>query len=193
MRLGQLSMSAGAMVERWMSASDWVAKTTETFFLRRVFSHSRMRPAKSGIIEKHPRLIQDEQVGGSVEALPPGDERGKSGPAAPRSAVHQLLHLKALHSGLAQADRDRHPAAARRDPPRCRAAGPGADDSIAAARRAGERALLDAGRCARLAERRPDGIPSLPGSISTPSCARRPAIHSAAQARVPSSSMRASG
>ena len=31
-----------------VSASDWVANTTATFFLRSVFSHSRMRSANSG-------------------------------------------------------------------------------------------------------------------------------------------------
>jgi hypothetical protein len=46
MRVGQLSMIAGAIAEPSMSARDWVAKTTEAFFLRRVFSHSRIWPAK---------------------------------------------------------------------------------------------------------------------------------------------------
>ena len=45
-RVGQLSMMAGAMALPSMSASDWVAKTTEAFFLRSVFSHSRSWPAK---------------------------------------------------------------------------------------------------------------------------------------------------
>jgi len=36
-RVGQLSMIAGAIAEPSISASDWVAKTTEAFFLRRVF------------------------------------------------------------------------------------------------------------------------------------------------------------
>src|SRR5882672_7658454 len=44
-RVGQLSMIAGAIAEPSISASDWVAKTTEAFFLRRVFSHSRSWPA----------------------------------------------------------------------------------------------------------------------------------------------------
>ena len=42
-------MMAGAIEELEMSASDWVAKTTETFFLRNTFNHSRMRAAKSGL------------------------------------------------------------------------------------------------------------------------------------------------
>ncbi|MNJ67142.1 hypothetical protein D3C77_632850 [compost metagenome] len=48
MRLAQLSMIAAAMLESLMSASDWVAKMTLTFFLRRVLSHWRMRAANSG-------------------------------------------------------------------------------------------------------------------------------------------------
>ena len=49
MRVGQLSIRAGAMVERSMSARDCVANTTATFFLRKVFSHSRMRAANSAL------------------------------------------------------------------------------------------------------------------------------------------------
>jgi hypothetical protein len=45
--VAQLSTIAGAIAEFWMSASDCVANTTETFFLRSVFSHSRSRAAKS--------------------------------------------------------------------------------------------------------------------------------------------------
>src|SRR3546814_4994183 len=52
MRCGQDSISAGAMLLPAMSASDWVAKTTATFFLRSVFSQSRMRPANSGLSRK---------------------------------------------------------------------------------------------------------------------------------------------
>jgi hypothetical protein len=40
-RVGQLSMMAGAMALPSMSASDCVAKMTEAFFFRSVFSHSR--------------------------------------------------------------------------------------------------------------------------------------------------------
>jgi hypothetical protein len=52
MRCGQLSITAGAIVLSVISASDWVAKMTATFFLRSVFSHSRMRAAKSGSSRK---------------------------------------------------------------------------------------------------------------------------------------------
>ena len=41
-RVGQLSMMAGAMAEPSISESDCVAKMTEAFFLRSVFSHSRI-------------------------------------------------------------------------------------------------------------------------------------------------------
>ncbi|KAK0360102.1 hypothetical protein LTR94_028629 [Friedmanniomyces endolithicus] len=44
-----LSMIAGAIGLFSMSASDWVAKTTDAFFLRRVFSHSRSWAAKAGL------------------------------------------------------------------------------------------------------------------------------------------------
>ena len=40
-RVLQLSMMAGAIGDRSMSDSDWVAKTTLAFFLRSVLSHSR--------------------------------------------------------------------------------------------------------------------------------------------------------
>ena len=46
MRVGQLSMMAGAMALPSMSASDWVAKMTEAFFFLSVFSHSRNCPEK---------------------------------------------------------------------------------------------------------------------------------------------------
>src|SRR3546814_5843962 len=48
MRCGQLSMMAGAIDDPAMSARLCVAKTTETFFLRRTLSHSRIRAANSG-------------------------------------------------------------------------------------------------------------------------------------------------
>jgi len=43
-RVGQLSMIAGAIAEPSMSESDWVAKMTDAFFFRSVFSHSRSWP-----------------------------------------------------------------------------------------------------------------------------------------------------
>lgn len=52
-RVGQLSMMAGAIAEPSMSDSDWVAKTTLAFFLRRVFSHSRSWPAKPSSSATH--------------------------------------------------------------------------------------------------------------------------------------------
>ena len=63
MRCGQLSMMAGAIVLFAMSASDWVAKTTATFFLRSTFSHSRMRAAKSGLSRKTQASSRMRSVG----------------------------------------------------------------------------------------------------------------------------------
>ena len=47
-RVGQLSMIAAAILLPSMSESDWVAKTTDAFFFRSVFSHSRSCCAKAG-------------------------------------------------------------------------------------------------------------------------------------------------
>jgi hypothetical protein len=63
MRVGQLSISAGAIAERSMSASDWVANTTATFFLRRVLSHSRMRAANIGSSRKVQASSSTSRVG----------------------------------------------------------------------------------------------------------------------------------
>src|SRR5271155_4694792 len=62
-RLGQLSMIAGAIEERWISAKDWVAKTTETFFLRNVLSPSRMRLANIGSSKNPQASSKMSQVG----------------------------------------------------------------------------------------------------------------------------------
>jgi hypothetical protein len=48
-RVGQLSMIAGAILLLSTSASDCVAKTTDAFFLRKVFNHSLSWAAKSGL------------------------------------------------------------------------------------------------------------------------------------------------
>src|SRR3546814_4439192 len=48
MRLAQLSMIAGAMLESLMSASDCVEKMTLTFFFLSVLSHCRIRAANTG-------------------------------------------------------------------------------------------------------------------------------------------------
>ena len=46
LRLEDYALLAGAIAEPSISDSDWVAKMTEAFFLRSVFSHSRNCPAK---------------------------------------------------------------------------------------------------------------------------------------------------
>ena len=69
MRWGQLSMIAGAIEEPAMSASDCVAKTTETFRFRSTFSHSRMRAAKSGLSRIDPGLVEHQQRRPSIEPL----------------------------------------------------------------------------------------------------------------------------
>jgi len=48
MRVGQLSTMAGAMALVSISARLWVAKMTDAFFLRSVFSHSLSCCAKAG-------------------------------------------------------------------------------------------------------------------------------------------------
>ncbi len=53
-------MIAGAIWLSAISLSDWVAKDTATFFLRSVFSHSRMRSGRNnGSSRNRPGLIQD--------------------------------------------------------------------------------------------------------------------------------------
>ena len=79
-RVGQLSMIAGAIAEPSISASDWVAKMTEAFFLRSVFSHSRSCPAKLVIIEREPAFIDDQQGRPAVEpVLDAVEQIGKHG------------------------------------------------------------------------------------------------------------------
>src|SRR3546814_7949782 len=48
MRLAQLAMISGAMLESLMSASDCVEKMTLTFFFLSVLSHCRIRAANTG-------------------------------------------------------------------------------------------------------------------------------------------------
>ena len=49
--------------DRSMSARDWVANTTATFFLRSVFSHSRMRAANSGSSRNSQASSRTSRVG----------------------------------------------------------------------------------------------------------------------------------
>ena len=98
MRVGQLSTMAGAILLPSISDSDWVAKTTEAFFLRSVFSHSRSCWAKAGIVEDEPALVDDEQRGPSVESSLDaveqiGEDRGRG------RGADQALGLEGLHGG----------------------------------------------------------------------------------------------
>ncbi len=54
---------AGAMLEPWMSASDCVAKMTDTFFLRSVLSHWRMRVANAGLSRNNQASSRISKVG----------------------------------------------------------------------------------------------------------------------------------
>ena len=69
MRVGQLSTIAGAIGLLSMSESDWVAKTTEAFFLRKRLQPFAQLTRESGIVEDEPALVDDEQGRPSVEAL----------------------------------------------------------------------------------------------------------------------------
>ena len=62
-------MMAGAMALPSISASDCVAKMTEAFFLRSVFSHSRSWPAKPSIVEREPAFVDDEERRPAVEPI----------------------------------------------------------------------------------------------------------------------------
>ena len=47
--LGVINLAHGSMFMIGAYTAYWVAKTTETFFLRSTFSHSRIRAAKAGL------------------------------------------------------------------------------------------------------------------------------------------------
>jgi len=61
-------MMAGAMALPSMSASDCVAKRTEAFFLRSVFSHSRSW-REPMIVEREPAFVDDDECGTAVEPI----------------------------------------------------------------------------------------------------------------------------
>ena len=96
-RLAQLSITAGAMLESLMSASDCVANMTLTFFLRSVLSHWRMRAANTGS-SRNSRFIEDQQRGRAVEAFIEAGEQVAQHGQHRRLAVHQFFHLEALHA-----------------------------------------------------------------------------------------------
>ena len=95
MRVGQLSISAGAIDDRSMSASDWVAKTTATFFLRSVFSHSRIWAANSGSSRKSQASSRISSVGAAGEsALEAMEEVGQHRRDDGLGCCHQVFHLE---------------------------------------------------------------------------------------------------
>ena len=84
-----------------MSASDWVAKTTQAFFLRSVFSHSRSWPAKPSIVEGEPAFVDDEQGRAAVEpVLDAVEEIGEHGGRG--AGADQPFGLEGLDVGLAE-------------------------------------------------------------------------------------------
>ena len=84
-----------------MSDSDCVAKTTEAFFLRSVFSHSRSCCGESGVVEDQPALVDDEQGRPAVEAaLDAMEQIGQHGRRG--AGADQAFGLERLHVRLAQ-------------------------------------------------------------------------------------------
>ena len=95
-----------------MSESDWVAKTTEAFFLRSVFSHSRSWPAKPAIVERQPAFVDDEQRRAAVEpAFDAMEEIGEHGGRG--GGADQSLGLERLDVRPRRAARPRHRAGGR--------------------------------------------------------------------------------
>ena len=102
MRVGQLSISAEAMVERSMSASDWVANRTATFFLRKVLSHSRMRAANSASSRKVQASSRISSVGRPSKRLQAVEQVGQDR-SDQRLVLHQRFHLEVQHVGDGEA------------------------------------------------------------------------------------------
>ena len=71
MRCGQLSMIAGAMLLPAMSASDWVANTTATFFLRSDLQPLADARREQGIVEEQPGLVEDAAASAVRRTAPP--------------------------------------------------------------------------------------------------------------------------
>ena len=102
MRLAQLSMIAGAMLERCTSASDWVAKTTDDVALAQRLQPLADAPGEGRIVEEHPRFIEHQQRRRAVEALLEPAEQIAQHRQHRGAPVHQLFHLEALHRRIAQ-------------------------------------------------------------------------------------------
>ncbi len=92
-------MMAGAILESLMSASDCVAKITDTFFLRSVFSHWRMRAANTGS-SRNSHASSRTAVLGHRQGVPRTREQIAQHGQRSRLAVHQFFHFERLHVGL---------------------------------------------------------------------------------------------
>ena len=102
MRVGQLSMIAGAMALPSMSASDWVAKMTRGVLLPQRLQPFAELPGEAAIVEREPALVDDEQRRPAVEPVLDaveqiGEHRGR------RAGADQALGLEGLDVGLAEA------------------------------------------------------------------------------------------
>ena len=87
---------AGAMLLPSMSDSDCVAKTTEAFFLRSVFSHSRSCWAKAGSSRtSQPSSMMSERRPAVEAALDAMEEIGQHGGRC--AGADQALGLEGLH------------------------------------------------------------------------------------------------
>ena len=101
-RLAQLSMIAGAMLESLMSARLCVAKMTRDVLLAQRLEPLADARGKHRVIEEQPRFIEDQQRGRPVEAFIETRKEVMQHGHDGGLAVHQLLHLEALHVGHAQ-------------------------------------------------------------------------------------------
>ena len=99
MRVGQLSTMAGAMVERWMSASDWVANTTPTFFLRRRLQPLADARREHRIVQEDPGLIQHQQRRPTIEPRLQAVEQVGQDRQHHALGVEQVPHLEGLETG----------------------------------------------------------------------------------------------
>ena len=87
MRVGQLSTMAGAMAERWMSASDCVAQRLQPLADAR---------CEHRVVEEHPGLVEDEEGRTAIELrLEPVEQVGQHRQHH-AARVKQVLHLERL-------------------------------------------------------------------------------------------------
>ena len=100
-RVGQLSISAAAIALPATSASDWVANTTEAFFLREGLQPLAQLLGKSRVVEREPALVDDKERRRTGEpSLDPVEQIGQDRRC--RAAADQAFGLEGLHVGFAQ-------------------------------------------------------------------------------------------